>query len=67
MALDLKQKLAIRIAVNEQLKLGVPRDDLVEEICRLRIQVAELEKPIATWVGCFTRMQWDDEKLPIQN
>lgn len=44
MNLDLKQKLAIRIAVNEQFKANVPYEQLVEEICQLRFRVAELQK-----------------------
>jgi hypothetical protein len=44
MTLDLKQKVAIRTAVLQQLKSGVTYEELVEEVCRLRFRVAELEK-----------------------
>jgi hypothetical protein len=44
MNLDLKQKVAIRTAVLQQLKSGLTYEELVGEVCRLRFRVAELEK-----------------------
>ena len=45
--LNMRQKLAIRIAVLEQYKVSTPYDTWFEEICQLRFRVAELEKQVA--------------------
>ena len=45
--LNMRQKLAIRIAVLEQYKVSTPYDTWFEEICQLRFRVAELEKQVS--------------------
>lgn len=44
MQLDMRQKLAIRIAVMQQFGENTTYEELVGEVCRLRFRVAELEK-----------------------
>lgn len=44
MTLNMRQKLAIRIAVNEQFGENTAPEQLLEEICQLRFQIAELRK-----------------------
>ena len=44
MTLNMRQKLAIRIAVNEQFGENTATEHLLEEICQLRFQIAELQK-----------------------
>jgi len=44
MQLNLRQKLAIRIAVHEQFGNNPCLDQLLEEVVVLRFKVAELEK-----------------------
>jgi hypothetical protein len=44
MTLNMRQKLAIRIAVNEQFGESTANEQLLEEICQLRFQIAELQK-----------------------
>jgi hypothetical protein len=40
----MRQKLAIRIAVHEQFGENTAPEQLLEEICQLRFQIAELQK-----------------------
>ena len=44
MQLNLRQKLAIRIAVHEQFGNNPSPEQLLEEVTMLRFKVAELEK-----------------------
>jgi hypothetical protein len=44
MTLNMRQKLAIRIAVHEQFGENTATEQLLEEICQLRFQIAELQK-----------------------
>ena len=44
MTLNMRQKLAIRIAVHEQFGENTAPEQLLEEICQLRFQIAELQK-----------------------
>jgi hypothetical protein len=44
MTLNMRQKLAIHIAVHEQFGENTAPEQLLEEICQLRFQIAELQK-----------------------
>ena len=44
MKLSMRQQIAIRCAVSTQFHKQTPPEELLEEICKLRFQVAELEK-----------------------